>query len=479
MATYVDNTVASPKLESLLSRRQNFNSSSEDSENGGEITTEDEMTQKREGFSFATDFPMRVFVYLFYVITFSWITALISPTNRAVYYLWYICRGICQTLSILLMMVVMVLRTYIEMRHYFKSDSSVNCSFLIINQLTSNDSQDYVLNRVYLWDVSYDLTALACLVYLVFYSYTTADDLSPHKIIVNTRKVRSSITRFKNYQFLRSSTRKRRMKECNTNTTDILIAFWQCILMLIVTTITMTVFYFYIVKVWNKECEKDYFCCISKILVAINSPQRYLSPVILCLLNRAVSVNLQTDIHLYSVQTFTNVITSPEAGWIKERYFEIISRINRYSDKFRTVIALNTFSALLGVSSLLIAHLFTAEDHLTQVWKSGAISMTIIYLTYFVLLSCTWMSVDGTAGYRRLIRRYSDDLTVSLYKNKNNRVDEDNRNELNVIAISANESQRSNFLIGLRFVILSGLIAIAVLTFLGIAGYSGWEGFQM
>ena len=479
MAKQVDSIVASPGLESLLSGRHPLDSSLEDSEDGGEVTTEDEMVGKREGFSFATDFPMRVFVYLFYVITFSWITALISPTNTVMYYLCCICRGICLTLSILLMMAVMVLRTYFVILN--SKLVSVNCSFLITNQLTSKDSQEYMLLRVYLWDISYDLTSLACLVYLVLYSCTTADDLTPHKIIMNTRKIRSSITRLQNFQFIRSDIRKRRKRECNPTSKilDIFIALWQCILMLIVTTLTITVFYFYMGKVWNNECEKNYRCCIAKILVVINSPQRYLSPVILCLLNRTVSVNLQTDINLNSVQTFTNLTTSPEAGWIKERYFEIISRINRYSDKFGAVIALITFSALLGMSSLLIGHLFTAEDHLTQVWKSGAISMTIIHLTYFMLISCTWMSVDGIAGYRRLIRRYSNDLMVLLYTNKDNLLDEANRNELNVIAISANESQRSNFLMGLRFVLLSGLIGIVVLEFIGIVGYSGWEGFKI
>ena len=478
MATYVDSIVASPRLESLLSRGH-FDSSWEDSEDGGEVTTEDEMIEKRKGCNFATDFPMRMLVYLFYVITFSWITALTSPANPVVYYSCCVCRGICQTLSILLMMVVMVLRTYIEMGHYFEPDS-VNCSFLITNQLTSNDSEDHILLRVYLWDISYDFTGLACLVYLVFYSYTTAD-ISPHNIIINTRKIRSSIAKFENYQFLRGSLRKRRNRECNkTKITELLIALWQCILILIVTTLTTTtVFYFYMGKVWNKDCEKDHFCCISKILAVINSPQRYLSPVILCLLNRTVSVNLQTAIILNSVQTFTNLTTSPQAGWIKERYFEILSRINRYSDKFRTVIALNTISALLGMSSLLIAHLFTAEGHLTQVWKSGAISMSIVYLTYFVLISCVWMSVDGTAGYRRLIRRYSDDLMVLLHTNKNNLINEGNQHELNIIAISANESQRYHFLIALRFVLLSGIIGIVVLALIGIVGYNGWKGFQI
>ena len=59
MATYVDSIVASPRLESLLSRGH-FDSSWEDSEDGGEVTTED-FEPEKSGVIFAYRFlPMRI-----------------------------------------------------------------------------------------------------------------------------------------------------------------------------------------------------------------------------------------------------------------------------------------------------------------------------------------------------------------------------------------------------------------------------------
>ena len=449
---------SNPRLESLL-QSNHSNSNSEE---------EEDLSLKwgnnREGLSFVIDLPQRMFAYLFYLITFSFISSVVSKKSRKTYIICIVCEVICQIISLALMVVTVVLRTsFLIVPTFFN-----NTCRLFSNQASSTESTEVY---VYLWEVGYDIISLSSLIYLFYYSHTSRNGITPHRLIMSTRKNRTSVWKSQNSEFVRNSVRNSIKFKPTASCRSAFTMLWQCVLtILLVLTLAA--------EGNSIQCEierhwPDSVCRIYEVIRAINSPQRYLSPVIVCLLCRVAYTKLETDFKLNSVSTFTNLIISPNTAWIKERYFEIVSTVNEYCDKFRAIIALNIMCSLLGMGSIIIVRLFFEEGNLQkELWQLEAHVLLKLYATYFILISCTWLVIDGISGFTDLFSRFPDELMGFILSQK---LDLVNQTELNIIAISAKGTQgylyTSQFLATLRYTLIIGLVALIVIALEGSIVY--------
>ena len=475
MAT--DDIARSPRLESLIpGRLSNSNSSEEAEEEEGGIDMQLDWGNKREGLSFVTDLPQRMFAYLFFLITFSFISSAVSGKHRKAYVICILCKVVCQMISFALMAGTLLLRTGLVIEYILNNE---NCKSLICNQSNCNEHA-----RIYLysWEVGYDITALSSLVYLFYYSHTLKNGLSPHKLVMSTRNNRTSVWRSQNYELVRNS-RLISTVSCRGAS----LAIWQCALILLL-LLTLAADWnsvrCQLIRYFEQTLQNCRVYTVYEVAKAINAPQRYLSPVIVCLLCRVACTKLETDIKLNSVTTLRNLSISPSTAWIKESYFDIVGRAREYCDKYRAIIALNVLYSLLGMGSIIIVHLFTKEDLIKELWQLEAGALLKTYVTYFILISCTWIAIDGVSGFTGLLSRFPDQLIGFITAKKNNVVDVVNQAELNIIAISAKGTQDflypSHFLTTLRYTLIIGLVALIFIAFEGSIVYRGWNnGFTM
>ena len=477
MATTTNDSVNSPRLESLI--HQQFSESSSEEEE--EVATELSLNwgKDREGLSFFIDLPQRIFAYLFYLITFSFLTGVVSKKSRKTYIILNVCKVICQMISFALMVGIVSLRTGLLI--VYTLNRNCECG-MMCNQTSSAESTEVY---VYLWEVGYDVISLSSLIYLFYYSHTSRNGTNPHKLIMSTRKNRTSVWRSQNSEHVRTGISIRGSTKFKTSVSpkSVFVMVWQFVLTLLIVlslaaegnsiTCEINRLKDVYVKSGTQEC---LIYEIYEVLRAINALQRYLSPVIVCLLCVVACTKLETDIKLHSVSTFTNLIVSQSTTSIKEGYFDIVGRVNEYCDRFRAIISLNILCSVLGMGSIVLVRLFYGKgDLLRELWGLEAFVLLKLYATYFILTSCTWLAIDRISICTDLLSRFPDELMGFVMSKKNNVVELVNQDELNIIAISAKGTQgslySSQFLTLLRYSLILGLVALLIIAFEGSIEY--------
>ena len=447
-----------PELESLITDRERTMEAEVQDE---DVVQTPDITNDSEGLTCITDTPMRICAYFHYVLTFSWL----DWCKEGSWNLYFFCKVICQVVSFLIMLLALTSEIV-----------------LLVVLLTTGQVDKSALINSFLLEVGYNIAAITSLGFLICYSYSSKKDFRPHKLIVQTRINRKYVRRIYSSQIVRNSMRESEVDYKINSRTDItcnsvFMALWQIGVGVLLAVLILFVYH-------SSGCSVSFFgmqnvieaketnigmnctsfkttvcregnysalCIANEILIAVNAIQRFISPVIVCNVSIVACKKIESEIKLNSTNTYTNLLITPNTADIKRRYFKIVRQISFYSEKFRTIIIVNTVCSLLGVAVVVIVR----ENISYYVLK--------VYVSYFVLLSCAWMALHGIKRNTEMFRRYPDEV-FGFIANRNVLLDVKTQAELNIVANSANGNQGSYFgsgvLSALTYSLLAGMAVI-------------------